>query len=37
MFNTSDELASAALSVQFEEQARIIPEESQPTTSNVSF
>jgi hypothetical protein len=34
MFNTSDELASAALSVQFEEQARIIPEESQPTTSN---
>ena len=36
MFNTADELASAALSVQFEEQARIIPEESQPTTSNVS-
>jgi len=34
MFNTADELASAALSVQFEEQARIIPEESQPTTSN---
>jgi len=34
MFNTADELASAALSVQFEEQAKIIPEESQPTTSN---
>jgi len=37
MFNTSDELASAALSVQFEEQARIIPEESQPTTSNEHY